>query len=278
MLRRLYYLLPPAWRFVARRLYYLPTDLWATITNARDPLTPPRGLIYTGSGDFRAQGEKMLQFFVQQGGLQAHHAVLDVGSGIGRMAAPLTRYLNTQGQYEGFDVVALGVRWCQKHISTRFPNFRFRYVPLNNDLYRANGADAGQFRFPYADATFDFTMVISVFTHLLPAAAENYLHEIARTLRPGGVCVATFFIWNHTAAQGNHPTFDFPFDHGHYRLMDAKVQSANVAFDEAWLQEKVCSARLHLQAIHYGYWCGRNKEQTTDFQDIIIIKKPHKPL
>ena len=167
-LRKLYYALPPAWRFLARRLYYLPADLYEGLSGRRDAMTPPRGLIYTGSGDFRAQGEKMRQYFVELAGLQPHHRVLDVGSGIGRIAAPLTDYLDEQGSYEGFDVVEVGVRWCEKAISRRFPNFRFKYVDLDNDLYRSGGGSAADFRFPYADEDFDFVVLTSVFTHMLP--------------------------------------------------------------------------------------------------------------
>ena len=77
ILRKLYYLLPPAWRFLARRLYYLPADLYEGLSGQRDAMTPPRGLIYTGSGDFRAQGEKMRGYLAELAGLQPRHRVLD---------------------------------------------------------------------------------------------------------------------------------------------------------------------------------------------------------
>lgn len=275
MLRKFFYALPPSFRFAARRLYYLPLDLWETFTGARDGLTPPRGLIYTGSGDFRVQGEKMLRFFVEKGGLQPNHTVLDVGSGIGRMAIPMTGYLNKDGRYEGFDAVQLGVRWCQKNISSRFPNFHFQYIPLDNDLYRADGINAAQFQFPYPDQYFDFAIVISVFTHMLPAQVENYLQEIARVLKPGGTCVATFFLLNEDSKKRMtaNPAFTFPYGRGHFRLMDERVQSANVAFEEAYLHQQIQAARLKVKQTFYGYWCGRTKAQQEDFQAVIILAK-----
>jgi 2-polyprenyl-3-methyl-5-hydroxy-6-metoxy-1,4-benzoquinol methylase len=121
--RKLYYALPPAVRFMARRLYYLPIDTWENLTGQRDALTPPRGMIYTGSGAFRKQGKELVERFVKLAGLQPHHAVLDIGSGIGRVAIPLTEYLSEEGRYEGFDVVEKGVQWCQAHITQQFPNF-----------------------------------------------------------------------------------------------------------------------------------------------------------
>ncbi len=276
ILRKLYYTLPPAWRFLARCLYYLPADLYEGLSGQRDAMVPPRGLIYTGSGDFRAQGEMMLRYFVELAGLQPHHRVLDVGSGMGRIAAPLAKYLDDRGSYEGFDVVEMGVRWCEKAIGSRYPNFRFQYIGLDNSLYRTGGANAADFRFPYPDEGFDLVVLISVFTHMLPDEVANYLREIQRVLRPGGCCFATFFLWNEEAATlvRNNAHFNFPYDRGHYRLMDEQVQAANVAFDESYLaQNMIRAAGLRVEEAFYGFWAGREKEGCKDFQDILVLKK-----
>ncbi|GJM35517.1 MAG: hypothetical protein DHS20C18_45180 [Saprospiraceae bacterium] len=274
-LRNIFYALPPRWRFVARRLYYFPLDFVEGISGKRDALTPPRGLIYTGSGDFRAQGNKLLQYFISDAGLQPQHDVLDIGSGIGRIAVPLTTYLNESGSYEGFDVVETGVDWCKQHISSRFSNFNFEYISLENDLYRSQGTSAAVFTFPYTDASFDFVVLSSVFTHMLPEEVANYLKEIGRVLRPGGCCFATFFIWNEQSAQVDqlNPAFAFPYDHKHYRLMDERVTSANVAYAEDYLHSLIADANLQLHQTFYGYWSGREKAQCKDFQDILLLKK-----
>ena len=57
-------------------------------------MVPPRRKIFTGSGDFLQTGRDFLHYFVEFGHLKPHHRVLDVDSGIGRMAIPLTGYLN----------------------------------------------------------------------------------------------------------------------------------------------------------------------------------------
>ncbi|QLK35236.1 hypothetical protein H0H25_02560 [Flavobacterium psychrophilum] len=49
------------------------------------------------------------------------------------MAIPFTNYLSTTGKYEGFDIVKIGIDWCTKNISSRFPNFNFKLIPLKND-------------------------------------------------------------------------------------------------------------------------------------------------
>lgn len=48
----------------------------------RDPLTPPKGRVFFGSGDFNQVGEEYFRYFVQLGGLEPHERVLDVGCGI----------------------------------------------------------------------------------------------------------------------------------------------------------------------------------------------------
>ncbi len=203
--------------------------------------------------------------------LQPHHSVLDIGSGIGRIALPLTRFLSENGRYEGFDVVKKGVDWCQQQITARFPNFQFRYISLENDLYRSDGGSASNFRFPYPDASFDFAIANSVFTHMLPDEVDNYLGELYRVLRPGGVCYLTFFLFNEKTAWPEG--FEFPFDYTHYRLMDDEVKSANVAFEEKHLRKIVERYDLKVRHLCYGYWRGLSKSECKDFQDILVLQK-----
>lgn len=270
--RKLFYSIPPAWRFAVRRLYYLPLDTWETVTGQRGSLTPPKGIIYTGGGDFKAQGEQALSHFIEFCGLQPHHHVLDVGSGIGRMAVPLTRYLNEAGSYDGFDVVEKGVEWCREHIAVRFPNFKFQYIPIGNDLYRTDGRNAAHFQFPFDSNRFDLVIVNSVFTHMVLEEVDNYLEEISRVLKPGGCCYATFFLFDQKMAWPEG--FDFPFDHGEYRLMDEEVKSANVAFDENYLLRDLAEKkRLSVRHLFYGSWRGLPRQDCKEFQDIVIFQK-----
>jgi ubiquinone/menaquinone biosynthesis C-methylase UbiE len=273
--RNLYYSLPPSFRFAARRLYYLPTDTLDRISGRRDALTPPKGMVFTGSGGYREQGQRLFDRFVRLGGLQPQHKVLDIGSGIGRIAVPLTSYLQPDTSYEGFDVVKRGVHWCQKHISKAFPNFHFQYVSLNNDLYRSDGQNAASFTFPYPDQSFDFVMANSVFTHMLPEEVNNYMREIRRVLRPGGKAYASFFILNEESKSGMQGRrFRFRYNMGHYRLIDQRVKAANVAFEETYLKEQLIRSNgLHLENTYYGYWCGRAQDTCEDFQDFIFFTR-----
>jgi ubiquinone/menaquinone biosynthesis C-methylase UbiE len=243
------------------------------VLGRRDPLVPPRGMIFTGSGNFKKQGKKMVRLLQEEAELQPHHQVLDVGSGIGRMAVALTDVLSPKGQYEGFDVIQKGIRWSRKHISSRYPHFHFTHIDLGNDLYKSSQNNASNFTFPYEDEQFDCVMVISVFTHLLPEEVERYLKEIKRVTKPGGRCLATFFLLNapSKSLMQNQSHFHFPYDHGHYRLMSERVKSANVAFEEEYLKKIVAEAGLRLEKHFPGYWCGRKKEACKDFQDVVVL-------
>ena len=95
-----------------------------------------------------------------------------------------------------FDVVEKGVNWCNAKIKKDHPNFNFRYVPLNNDLYNPSSlAKASEFHFPYADEQFDLAFLFSIFTHMQTEEIDHYLTEIYRVLKPGGKCLATFFLY-----------------------------------------------------------------------------------
>ncbi len=270
--RRLYYTVPPAWRFAIRRLYYLPIDTWEGLTGQRGELKPPRGLIFTGGGDFRKIGDMLVGYFKEFCGLQPHHRVLDIGSGMGRIAIPLSHFINEKGSYEGFDVVQRGVDWCQKNINTRYPNFQFQYVPLSNDLYREDGENAEKFTFPYENDFFDLCVVNSVFTHMLPGEVAHYFSEIKRVLKPGGVCFATFFLFDDKTLFPKG--FDFPFSHGYYRLMDEKVKGANVAFDDSFFRKDLIEKNgFWLSRLFYGWWRGLPPQECKEFQDIAIFEK-----
>ena len=214
-----------------------------------------------------------LGYFQKYCGLQPNSAVLDIGSGMGRSAAALTKYLNKDGKYEGFDVVKRGVDWCKKNISSRFPNFNFTYIPLNNDLYRRAGEAPSAFQFPYPDHAFDLVVVNSVFTHMVADEVEHYFREMARVLKTGGHIYATFFLFEKNKTPFPYD-FDFPHDYGHYRLMDNKVKSANVAYQKNYLKNKLAAANsFAIRHLFDGSWYGLPEEGCKEFQDIVVFEK-----
>ena len=272
MIRKLFYHLSPLFRFLVRYVAYLPVDL---IHGRKNKILPPRRLIYTGRGEFEKQGREWFEFFTGEAGLAQDSAVLDIGSGIGRIALPMMDWL--EGPYEGFDAVKVGVDWCRKNISNRKPNFRFQFVDLHNDLYRRKGENAAHFDFPYEKNSFDFVCAISVFTHLLPEETENYFRQIRRVIKPGGYTVLTFFLLDEETQRlmvKNKNGLQFLFHFGHYSLMNLGVRSANVAYQRKYIYDLVEESNLKIIKEIKGSWCGRKKGHYLDFQDILVLQKP----
>ncbi len=273
--RRLYYYLSPGLRLLIRRLYYLPADIFEYLSSSNKK-QPPKGLIYTGSGDFEKTGQQFKEIFISHCGLLPHHQVLDVGSGIGRIAIPLTGYLSENAAYEGFDIVKTGVDWCKKNITASFPNFKFTHIDLENDLYNLTTSKrAKDFVFPYENSRFDLVILTSVFTHMMPEDVENYIEQISKVLKQGGRCIMTFFLLNedivHRMESNNGLVFKY--NYGHYSLLDKNVKEANIAFDEKYILDIFSNNKLRPDQITYGFWSGKSKSECWDFQDIIICTK-----
>ena len=267
---------PVRLRALGRRCAYLVLEGHSWVF--REAVGPPRWLPLVGAGDFQAIGQRYLGYFVDIGRLQPSDHVLDVGCGLGRMAIPLTAFLDTAGaevagRYVGFDVDARAIRWCRRRIARHYPNFAFDVADVESRAYCQAGAiDSATYRFPYPDASFDFAIATSVFTHLLPSGARNYLSEVSRVLRPGGRAFMTFFLLSDESQRSidqGTSKFEFMHDCGTHRVIDPQVPEAAVALPESdvmrWLED--CGMKV-VDPVYYGSWSGRNKMLTG--QDVIV--------
>jgi len=254
----------------ARYAAALIADLRDRLLGRRDPLSPPRRLaVFIGAGDFRQMGEDFTRLFVELGGLQREDDVLDIGSGIGRMAVPLVDFLS--GRYEGFDIVPSGISWCREQITPRYPNFRFQLADIENGLYRQNGRfKASEYRFPYDDGAFDFAFATSVFTHLLPEDAANYISESGRVLREGKTLFATFFLLDGRETAGE-ATLDFRIEGDGFRSTSASTPEAAVAYSREALEKMLAAAGMTLVSVFPGSWSG--DEGGPSYQDIVVARK-----
>jgi SAM-dependent methyltransferase len=237
---------------------------------------PPRSLRDVGGGDFEATGEEFLGYFVELGSLKPAERVLDIGCGCGRMALPLTRYLQKEGHYVGMDIVRNSIDWCRRHISTRYPNFEFHHADLYNKRYNPRGTHLAQdYTFPLKDRSFDFIFLASVFTHMLPEGVENYFREISRLLDDKGRVFITFFFLNETQralAERGGNIINFQFGQGVYRIRDAGIPESAVAYDEVYICGLFSRYGLMIkEPILYGTWSGRN--DGLSLQDIVIAAK-----
>jgi SAM-dependent methyltransferase len=253
-------------------------DTADALLGRRDPLVPPRRLMFDGPRDpaiFRANGQEFLGYYRDLAQLGPDEAMLDIGSGIGRKTIPLLTYLSPAGRYAGFDISRTGIDWCRTHITARHPNFQFTHVDVYNRRYNPQGALQGAtMRFPYPDNTFDFAVAASVFTHMFAAEVANYLGEAARVLKPGGRSLFTFFLLNDDARQrldSPASTYHFAHDQGEWRVENLARPEDAVAYPEPFVADLYRSAGLEIRHIYYGAWCGRPEH--VGFQDMILAVK-----
>ncbi len=226
-------------RPAARRIYFFPADTLDFLLGRRDALTPPKGRIFHNPNAFKRIGNEFFRYFVGLGGLKPDERVLEVGCGVGRMAVPLTSYLNS-GEYEGFDVMPGAIEWCQENISSKYPNFRFQVADVYNKEYNPGGTHrASEYAFPYEDDSFDFVILTSVFTHMLPDEVSNYLSEIERVMKAGGRTIITFFLLNQESLkliESGMSTIDFRYDFGVYRTKEKSTPEAAIAYQEDFVR------------------------------------------
>ena len=272
-------LLRPATR-LARSIGATLSDTAEILIHKRDELTPPSRLLRIGgfgaptvkehqrNGDWHVD-----QMLTRLAGLKSNHRVLDVGSGIGQKARSLTRFLDT-GSYEGVDISKMGVVWCQENISSRYPNFQFREADLYNSVYRPEGRQsAAQYKFPYQSGEFDFVVLFSVFTHMMPEEVDNYLAEIQRVLKPGGTCVASFFLLgddSSKAVERGWNVHPFPYAFDGYRLFLEEKPEAAIAYDEKLIRTMYTRHELAIaEPILRGLWWWSDMHG----QDYVIATK-----
>jgi SAM-dependent methyltransferase len=191
---------------------------------------------------------------------------------LGVLALPLTQYLDDSGRYDGFDIAAGRVRKCRDKITPFYPNFRFQSADIYNTSYNPTGTfKASEYKFPYQDGLVDVVLARSVFTHMLPAEVDNYMFEIARTLKPGGRFLATFFLFN--AATPPNVLRKFPYDFRTHRTRRQDVPEAAVSYEERFIRAMYEKHGLRIvEPIRFGSASG--SETPLSRQDIIIAEKP----
>lgn len=199
--------------------------------------------------DFKKSGRDQMEFFTELAGLRPSDRVLDIACGVGRIAIPLSHFLDRDGGYEGFDVYGPGIEWCTNNISKLRPDFRFQQADVKTDLSPAGQQTADDYLFPYDDTTFDFAYAGSIFTHLLPKAAENYLAQTARVLRPAGRFVATWLVYNKEAhsvlgTSASDPARHWKHDYGDYRIKSLEAPEASVAYDVSFVRQLYANSGL----------------------------------
>ena len=98
--------------------------------------------------------------------------ILDWGCGCGR----LSRYFaDFPVRVTGADIDTDNVRWC----SANLKHGQFETIPLHPPM-------------PFPDGSFDLAIGTSVFTHLTEPVQFEWLAELRRVVRPGGILLMSF--------------------------------------------------------------------------------------
>lgn len=224
----------------------------------RGKIIPPRRLRrFVGAGDYEAVGQEFLGHCVQLGSLRPQDQVLDIGSGIGRLALPLSEFLKDSSTYLGVDTWPTGIEWCERHIGAVHPNFKFDFLDVFDEKYNPRaprGTDA--ISIDAASESFDFATLISIL-HLEPYRIGRYLAEIGRLLRPGGRYLGTWYL----VGPEDDPSSD---------------QLARAAVPEESARSMLDEAGIDLIALYRGRWNGRR--DGLSYQDIIVGQRRTVPI
>lgn len=162
--------------------------------------------------------------------------VFDFGCGCGRLARQMIQQTPRPRRYLGVDLHAGMIRWCQTHLRPVAPGFEFSHQNVyNRGLNPAGTMDADAFPVPAESVS--LLLGWSVFTHVLERAAEFYLREVARVLRPDGYALLSFFLFDKA---------DFPMMQSFQNaLFINDVDPTNaVIFDRGWLVAQAAAAGL----------------------------------
>lgn len=251
-----------------------PVDYLARAAKGKTDLPPLHLRRYVGPlRSFESSGTEFMGYLRTLAQLRPDERVLDVGCGCGQMALQLQDYLDENGSYVGVDIHRPSIDWCRKAIGSCRKNFHFEHIDVRNLAYNPNGTQPAEaYRFPFADGSFDFILLKSVFTHMRPADVSNYLSEVARLLTSNGRCLATFFLLNNEQAKlagkgANALAFDY--GEGEWRYVHKHSPESAVAYEEKFVVQLVEQYGLAVKKQIYGHWSGR--EDGLSFQDMLFI-------
>jgi SAM-dependent methyltransferase len=269
--------LPRELRWILRKMYLAPVDLADRLLGRRDPGAPPKANIFTGwVVDFAGSGKRTLEVIRSVTDVSPSSHILDVGCGIGRLAVAMPDFLDVSGGYEGFDIVPEGIEWCKEHIVGLHDNIHFTLADVYNKEYNPKGStQPTDYQFPYKDETFDAAVLLSVFTHMLPADVDRYVGEIARVLKKNGRICASYYIIMPESLQlmtSGRGFMHFRHNLGSHWIQSKRVPELAVAYDELYLRGIYSKHGLSDPPdIYYGRWCGRSTG--LDSQDLVVATK-----
>lgn len=137
-------------------------------------------------------GERVFPYIPES----AYASVFDFGCGCGRIARQLLQQKPRPKRYVGVDINRRMIEWCQNNLTPVDERFTFQH----HDVYSLSHApeNSKQLTAPFEveDSAFSLVVALSIFTHIHEQQAVHYLAEISRIMRPDGLMVATWFLFD----------------------------------------------------------------------------------
>ena len=156
-------------------------------------------IVLTGAGGETLEpiGKAHIANYEKFMGLNAGAKFLEIGCGNGRDALQLLDLLGSNGQYIGIDVTRDSIVWCQKNITSAYPNFEFYHFDAEHELYNPLGTKMSMdFKLPVADGSI-VSNCIGFSIYAFVRGGNRSLHERNSTrTKPDGRAYATFFLYS----------------------------------------------------------------------------------
>ena len=224
---------------------------------------------------FLETGSELARIVLDRG-LPANGRLMDVGCGYGRLAVGLLGSNDFHGSYIGFDILRRHVTWCKKNLTPIAPTYKFRYADIHNARYNPEGTvEPLQYRFPAPIGTVDAIALFSVFTHFYRKDIEHYLREFRRVLKPGGVAITTWFLYDEARLPAiRSEESNFAMEHRldeHTLYFNLEDPLHAIAYDQALLPVLAAAAGLEVVSVERGTWTG---EPGFSFQDVVVLRRP----
>ena len=172
----------------------------------------------------------------------AHYdAVFDWGCGCGRLARQLIQQSPRPRRYVGVDLHRGMIEWCKRNLAPVAPGFEFHHHDVYEMAFNPGPEKAPWLPFPVEDSRVSLAIAWSVFTHVSEAHAARYLREMRRILRPDGLLVSTWFLFD----KGDFPMMQ---DSQNALFINDINPTNTVIFDRVWFHDAVRAAGLSLVA------------------------------
>lgn len=205
--------------------------------------------------------------------LTPNHRVLDYGCGLGRMAIPLSAYLNANsGSYCGVDTDSDCISRNQRAFRA-YKNFRFVHADIYSTMYNRHGGSYTELLKHNLGQPFDLAFLFSVFTHVLSRDCDFLLKFLKSQLVESGEIFTSWFLLNDETQKAiDTGLSDTKFMHTHdaARIDNLEVPEGAVAYYEQDVLERFERAGFKDVRVHYGMW--RGCVESWVYQDIILAR------